>query len=65
MPKNYSSYQILSHDVKQSVYYDRYPQKVLTAQSPYNCLSYQTVLETMCIKNPNIRNAILENYQKN
>ena len=64
MPKSTNSYQRLSHDVQEGVYYDRTPQKVLTMQDPYNPLSYQTVLETMCVSRPNTRQVVMENFQQ-
>jgi len=62
MNKKSCSYQKLSHNSQEGVYYDRYPQKVLTAQDPNNPLSYQIQLETVFVEKLNPQNAIIENY---
>ena len=65
MKKKSCSYLKLSHNAQQGIYYDKTPQKVLTAQDPNNPLSYQIQLETVLIQKPNPQNAILENYINN
>lgn len=64
MPKNNSSYQILSHNTKLRVYTPKEPQKVLTMQDPYNPTSYNIYVATLC-KEPPVNRAmkILENYK--
>ena len=62
MSKNYS-YKSLSLEKYKGVYYDSKPQKVLTAQDPYNAWSYKTTVATKCSLPNNTRTSVLEDYR--
>jgi len=63
MPTRNNSYQSLNYDIKQGVFYNRLPQKVLTMEDPYNKTSYSTYISTECKIPHNTFHKILENYK--
>jgi hypothetical protein len=65
MPKNINSYQKVSHDIKNAIYVDKEPQKVLSMQDPSNPYSYNIALETLYMYRPNIKYIIIESFEKN
>ena len=64
MPKNINNYERLNHITKLRTYIPVSPMTVLSMQDPYNQLSYNTVVSTLCkpVDNKSIR--IMENYNE-